>query len=274
MILHAYAKINLTLDIVGKREDGYHLIDSVFQSVGLFDVLEINKSDEIRVHCGKIEQKDTIAFTAAKEFFNFTGIKGGAEINIEKHIPLLSGLGGGSADAAVVIVSLDRLYKTELTKKELIKIALKCGADVPFFIYGGTGRVRGIGEEIEPLPDIKGYYAVLVKSGEKKSTKDMYQKLDSMPQQNSKTQSFLDARDEEKFRFLGNAFLALAGDRDVITSLISQNPMGVSVSGSGPTHFAIFSSEAAAEKAAENLKNSGYKPIVAPFVSFTIEEID
>lgn len=274
MILRAYAKINLTLDIVGKREDGYHLIDSVFQSVGLFDVLDIKKSDETRVHCGVIEQKDNIAFTAAKEFFKFTGIKGGAEINIKKHIPLLSGLGGGSADAAAVIVSLDRLYKTELTKKELVKIALKCGADVPFFIYGGTARVRGIGEDIKPLPDIKGYYAVLVKSGEKKSTKDMYQRLDSMPQQNIDTQSFLDAKGEERFKFLGNAFLALAGDKDVITSLSSQNPIGVSVSGSGPTHFAIFSSKAAAEKASKSLKGEGYKPIIAPFISCGVEVID
>ena len=156
----------------------------------------------------------------------------------------------------------------------LTKIALKCGADVPFFIYGGTARVRGIGEEIEPLPDIKGYYAVLVKSGQKKSTKDMYQKLDSMPRQKRYTQSFLDAKGEEKFSFFGNAFSALAGDKNIINLLNSQNPVGVSVSGSGPTHFAIFGSEAAAEKAAENLKNSGYKPFVVPFVSYSVEVID
>ena len=274
MIIYAYAKINLTLDIIGRREDGYHLIDSVFQSVGLYDILEIKKSETITVNCGEIEQKQNIAYTAAKEFFKFSGIKGGAEINIEKRIPLLSGLGGGSADAAAVIVALDSLYRTGLSKDELVNIALKCGADVPFFIYGGTKRVGGIGEIIKPLPDIKDCYAVLVKSGGKKSTKDMYKRLDSLPQQESRTQRFTEAYGEEKFNFTGNAFSLLAEDKNVVSALKDQHPIAVSVSGSGPTHFALFSAENQAKKASECLENQGFKPIIAPFVNCGVKITD
>ena len=112
MKIKACAKINLTLDIVGKRNDGYHLIDSVFQSVNLFDEVCVEKSDGITVKCsvGSIDNNDNIVCKAAEKFFEYTKISGGAAIEIKKHIPLASGLGGGSADAAAVITALNRLY--------------------------------------------------------------------------------------------------------------------------------------------------------------------
>lgn len=274
MRIFAYAKINLTLDIVGKREDGYHLIDSVFQSVGIYDIVDVKKSNEIIIHCKDLKAEDNIAFVAAKEFFSFTNITGGAEINIEKHIPFLSGLGGGSADAAAVIFALDKIYNTELSSEKLKEIALKCGADVPFFLCGGTARVRGIGEDIEPLPDIKGYYALLVKAGDKKSTKEMYKKLDSLPLQNKKTEDFLNSDNENRFDFVFNAFSLLASDPEIIMLLKSQKPLCVSVSGSGPTHLAVFSSKTDAEKAAQEISKKEYEPIVAPFVNIGLKAAD
>ena len=274
MRLYAYAKINLTLDIVGKREDGYHLIDSVFQSVGIYDIVDVKKSNEIIIHCKDLKTEDNIAFVAAKEFFSFTNITGGAEINIEKHIPLLSGLGGGSADAAAVIFALDKIYNTKLSMDGLKEIALKCGADVPFFLYGGTARVRGIGEDIGRISDIKGYYALLVKAGDKKSTKEMYKRLDSLPVQNKKTADFLKAENKNRFDFVFNAFSPLAADPVIIMLLKSQKPLCASVSGSGPTHFAVFGSETDAAKAAQEIRKKGYEPIIAPFVNIGLKAAD
>ena len=268
MIINAFAKINLTLDIVGRRQDGYHNIDSVFQSVGLFDTLKIEKSDKISVYCEGIENENNIAYTAAKEFFKYTKISGGANIEIEKHIPLLSGLGGGSSDAAAVIEALCRLYETPLKMEEKIKIALKCGADVPFFLYGGTARVGGIGEKVEPLPDITGYYALIIKSGEKVSTADMYRKVDANPKTELFTDKFIkNGNCNDAFKNTGNAFADFYKNDKLFTLLKSQNPICVSLSGSGPSLFAVFESETDANKAKEYMESNGFSPIVAPFVS-------
>ena len=243
MKIRANAKINLTLDIVGKREDGYHLIDSVFQSVGVYDTVLSEKADEITVVCDLLPIEDNIAFKAAEEFFSYTGIRGGAEIKIEKNIPVCAGLGGGSADAAAVIIALNEIYKTNLSVGELQKIGLKCGADVPFFFSGGTARVGGIGEKIEPVSDIKGACALIIKEGQKQSTGDMYKKLDNMKNQTAKTPDFLRALKKDCIKALklsGNAFCALAADKDLIACLKAQNPLCVSVSGSGPAHFAVL----------------------------------
>ena len=124
MKVKACAKINLTLDIVGKRCDGYHIIDSVFQSVNLFDEIFIEKSSGITVGCsvGSIDNQNNIVYKAAERFFEFTNINGGATIEIKKNIPLAAGLGGGSADAAAVIVALDRLYETKLSNEQICRL--------------------------------------------------------------------------------------------------------------------------------------------------------
>lgn len=278
MIVRAYAKINLTLDIVGKREDGYHLIDSVFQSVGVFDVVRVNKSNTLSVRCTGIQNEDNIAFRAAKEFFRFTGIKGGAEIEIEKNIPVCSGLGGGSADSAAVIVALNKIYGTSLSKEKLAGIGLKCGADVPFFIYGGTARIGGIGEIVKPLDFAEGFHALLLKEGKKQSTADMYARLDGVPAQKPSTGEFLEAAAKsgykEALKYISNAFLPVSEGKSAYEALKSQNPIAVSLSGSGPTYFAIFENEDAAKKAGESLNGQGVFSLIAPFVSCGIKIIE
>ncbi|MBR4909768.1 MAG: 4-(cytidine 5'-diphospho)-2-C-methyl-D-erythritol kinase [Clostridia bacterium] len=270
MRIGANAKINLTLDITGKREDGYHLIDSVFQAVGVFDTVNVEKSDGISVLCEGISDENNIAWTAAEKFFCRTGIKGGAKIEIEKHIPLLSGLGGGSSDAAAVITALNAIYETKLNLNELAEIGLECGADVPFFFYGGTARVGGIGEKVTPLAPLKGYYILIVKSGDKRSTADMYKKLDGMPGKTPVTPEFTEllraGRQEEALSISSNAFSAVAGDKKTLESLSSFDPLAVSISGSGPSHFAIFKSKTAAIGAAESISGEYPDIIVAPFV--------
>ena len=278
MLLRAFAKINLTLDILGKRADGYHIIDSVFQSIGIFDTLSVSKSDIISVYCDGISGENNLAYTAAKEFFDVVGISGGANIEIKKNIPVCAGLGGGSADAAAVIIALQRLYGVNLTKDRLLKIALRCGADVPFFLFGSTARVGGIGEKVVPITKISGYYAVLLKAGEKKSTGDMYRMIDTMPISKPATDEFVKLIEKGDFsaalQLVNNAFCAVGADQGVLAALGAQNPVCVSFSGSGPTHFAIFESKSAAKSAAENLENKGFSPLVAPFSDCAVEVIE
>lgn len=267
MKLKACAKINLTLDVTGKREDGYHLLDSVFQSVSLFDEITVEKCDIVSVNCtdGAICDKSNIAYKAAEKFFEFIGIVGGAKISIKKHIPLLSGLGGGSADAAAVIAALDKIYDTKLTQAQLCKIGLSVGADVPFCIVGGTARVKGIGEKIQKLPDMPDCAILLVKHGEKLSTSDMYKKIDAYPQQKFYTAAAvkgvsngdLDAVCKNTF----NAFSAVCDNENLISDIKITNPLAVSLSGSGPTLFAIYNNIYAANEAKTALQQKKYVPI-------------
>ena len=275
--IKAYAKINLTLDIIGKRDDGYHLIDSVMQSVSLADEIIIEKADEITVECEteEIIGQSNIAYKAAQSFFKRTGLSGGAKIAINKHIPLAAGLGGGSADAAAVICALDRIYNTNLSKQTLQKIALNVGADVPFCISGGTARVGGIGEEVEPVKACPDCTIILIKHGKKLSTADMYKKIDTAPISLSNTPDAVKAITNGKIKELasniGNAFSAVCFDEELINDIKSTSPLAVSLSGSGPTVFAVYEDSTSAKKAAETLEQSGYNPIIVSPVTSGIK---
>ena len=148
MKIKAFAKVNLSLDVTGKRADGYHTLSSVFQSVSLSDIVEIKKADSISVKCSdtSLNGEDNLCNTAAVKFFEAAKIQGGAEIFIEKHIPLAAGLGGGSTDAGAVLKGLNELYGKPLSEQKLLEIALSLGADVPFCMVGGTKLCEGIGE--------------------------------------------------------------------------------------------------------------------------------
>ena len=184
MKIKANAKINLTLDVLGKRDDGYHLIDSVFQSVSLGDIVTVNKCDVIRVDCtdSTICDESNIAYKAAKMLKDEFNLPGGISIQLKKVIPVAAGMAGGSSDAAAVLVALNKLYETNLSEDELCEIGLSVGADVPFCIIGGTARVGGIGEKMEKLPDMPQCAIIIIKHGQKLSTADMYRQVDAYPQ--------------------------------------------------------------------------------------------
>ena len=158
VVLRAPAKVNLALDIVGLLENGYHLLDSVMQTVNLYDILLIGRQPDgtVRVTCSQpdvpVDETNT-AYRAAMAFFAATGLPvSGLHIHIDKAIPEMAGLGGGSADAAAVLCGLNHLFGTALSAERLCEIGLEVGADVPFCIHGGTAFVQGIGEVITPLP--------------------------------------------------------------------------------------------------------------------------
>ena len=256
----ANAKINLMLAITGKREDGYHFIDTVMQSVTLSDVVRVKRAKKITVLCSNKELKGevNIAYTAAKCFFEYTGIKKGAFIYITKKIPEAAGLGGGSADAAAVLVALDKLYETKLTTKELEALAIKIGADVPFFIRGGTVRAEGIGEILTDVSPLKTGYIVLAKVGTKPSTANMYKILDELEYEAPNANTLIKAienNDEDAFcNAFGNSFESVWQNNDLKNKFIELGAKGVCLSGSGPTYFAYFDDKKKAKAAVKALK--------------------
>ncbi len=278
--LSAQAKINWTLDICGKRADGYHLLDSVMQSVSLGDTVRLEKAADVTVDCSvsSIVGQENIAAKAAHEFFSQTGISSGVSIFIEKKIPLAAGMGGGSADAAAVLVGLNMLYETNLSKEELCKIGLSVGADVPFCIVGGTARVGGIGEVVEPLPSVEGVHLLLIKNGEKRSTREMYQKIDEQPIRSGVTaaavRAVLNGDTKGLLQNLGNDFEGVSGLYGVDKLFAQDKPLALGLSGSGPTVFAAFENEPLAQKAFERLKTLGVEVYRAVPVNVGVSVIE
>lgn len=269
MKLKACAKINLTLDVLGKREDGYHIIDSVFQSVSVCDEVSVEKCDDITVICSDntICDKNNIAYKAAQKFFELSGICGGAKITVKKHIPLASGMGGGSADAAAVIVALNKIYNADLSQDTLCKIGLSVGADVPFCIMGGTARVGGIGEQMSKLPNMPDCAILLIKHGVKLSTADMYRQVDEFRQDRYYTNAVAEGINNNDLtavcKNVFNAFASVSDNKELINDINKTNPLAVSLSGSGPTVFAIYTDMDLAANAKSELEKMGYNAIVA-----------
>ena len=178
--IKAPAKINLFLDIVGKLPNGYHEIKSVMQTVDLFDYVKVEKADKITVDCNNNapEGESTIAFKAAKLFFEHTEIESGAKISIDKRIPMQAGMAGGSADAAAVLFGLNKIFEEPLSTEELCEIGAKCGADVPFSITGGTMAAEGIGEKLSSVSEMPDCWLVIVKPDIGMSTPESYKYYD------------------------------------------------------------------------------------------------
>ncbi len=258
--IKANAKVNLSLSVLGKREDGYHELDTVMQSISLYDTVYIEKSDKIAVECGEFGGEDNIAFKTAAAFFKASGINAGADIKIEKRIPSAAGMGGGSADAAAVLVGLDKLYEAKLSYEKLLKIAVKLGADVPFLIRGGTARAKGIGEILEPIKPIGGCYFLIAKGESKPSTGEMFRLLDSADYNKpdiEKTATAINSQDMVSLlASMDNSFAALWRESRIKAELLKTDADAVSLSGSGPAWFAVYLDKnraVAAEKALKAL---------------------
>ncbi|MCE5197470.1 4-(cytidine 5'-diphospho)-2-C-methyl-D-erythritol kinase [bacterium] len=181
--LVSYAKINLTLEVLGKRPDGYHDIDSVVQIIDITDDLVITRADEgvITVAsdvAGVPSGRRNLVFRACEEFFKETGTRGGAACFLRKRIPVQAGMGGGSGNAAATVVGLNRLYGCGLDVDKMAQIAASVGSDASLFVYGGTVRMRGRGDIIAPLPDAPELHLAVVKPGVGVSTAWAYSEMD------------------------------------------------------------------------------------------------
>lgn len=270
MIIKAYAKINLILDIVGTLDNGYHLIFSVMQSVSLHDIVEVtkNSSGKITIECstqGVPEDERNIAYKAAKRFFDHFEIAQedrGIHIKIEKHIPHEAGLAGGSADGAAVIRALSKMYSKKIRQNELVKIALKVGADVPFCLFGGTALVQNIGEVISFLPDLQSGYVVIAKPLQSVKTDSAYAAYDKSPEsvRHLDKQGMLQAMLSEdltkicsKCENVFEQFIEVC-DRAYIKSVMREcGAKAACMSGSGPSVYGIFFTKEEAENACEKL---------------------
>ncbi len=262
----ANAKLNLSLDVTGKRPDGYHTVEMVMQSVDIFDTVTVQKTDSgIELVCQDNDLPmgaDNLAYKAAAVFFDETGIDGGTAIRLKKRIPIAAGLGGGSADAAAVLTALNELYGKPLEDEEMAELALKLGADVPFCLVGGTQLAEGVGSILSPLPQLTGCAFVVVKTGVKPSTAEMYSRFDKLDEADiirPRTQSLVDAicegENKDVGRYMSNVFDALWDFSSIKEIMSDSGATGVLVSGSGPSVFGFFPDPDDAKDAYDRLKD-------------------
>lgn len=250
--VYAPAKINLTLDVVGVREDGYHLLESIFQAVSVYDTITVKTKwgkgiTLVANECDCPAEKNT-AYKAAEAFFRYTGLKKGVKITIKKHIPQQAGMGGGSADAAGVLWALNLLFETHLTIAQLCDIGLTVGADVPFCVLGGTAFVTGIGEKLQILSPLPDCYIVVAQPAEGISTKEAYAAVDNAVitrrPDNAAAIASLKAGDLEGVcRQAVNVFevaTELEGVAAIRRKMETYSPLCTQMTGSGSCVFAIF----------------------------------
>ena len=254
LTLHAYAKINLTLDVTGRRDDGYHFIESILQSVSLADTVTLCRTDSsgITVVCRDPNVPDdqtNTAYRAAAVFLQETGLPGGIRIQIEKVIPSQAGLAGGSADAAAVLWGMDRLWDTGLPAERLAKLGLQVGADVPFCLQGGTGLAEGIGEILTPSPCPAGLLDRPVQARVRCEHQEAYRTIDSIPiLRRPDTSAMLRAIHQGDWACIpsqtGNLFqtaLRIPEVEEISASMRRYGAENACMSGSGPTVFGLFS---------------------------------
>ena len=252
--LKAYAKINLGIDVTGRRDDGYHLVRMVMQSVDIYDVVTIGVRDDERIvfTCSdkRLESDDNLCVKAAGLFFKATGITGGIDIDLVKNNPVAAGMAGGSTDAAAVLRGLDEIFDTGLSDDELIDIAVRVGADVPFCIHGGTALCEGIGEVLTPISGMRDVHVLIARPDVEVSTAGIYGRLDQIGAFSHPDIDGLRDRIESQdvsgmCDRMGNVLELVTGSEvdsiaDIEAVMMGHGAQGAMMTGSGPTVFGIF----------------------------------
>ena len=282
--LRGYAKINLTLDVTGRRNDGYHLLEMVMQSISLADTIQIQTTTEpgIRVTCNHSVipcDPSNTAFRAAQLFSRRHGLTHGLSIHIDKQIPIQAGMAGGSADAAAVLVGLNRLLATGDSLDELCKLGLMVGADVPFCIRGGTMLAQGIGEILHPLPSMPDCFLVVCKPSVNVSTGEAYARIDHVPLPiHPNTKAMIQALKQKDLPavsgYLCNVFEAVLElpEIDAIQRMMRQyGALGSRMTGSGSAVFGIFREENDAQNCVAFLKSQYSQTFLCHPVSQGVE---
>lgn len=267
--INAYAKINLMLDIIAQRTDGYHDLFMIMQSVSTHDTVTVSvtKAKKIEITCktyGIPLDEHNICWKAADAFFKYTKKKNkGILIDIKKKIPHAAGLAGGSADGAAVIIALNEIYKTNLTENELCEIGVKIGADLPFCLTGGTLLAQGIGDKLSKVKPLKKCYIVLAKPDYDVNTGYAYKQFDEYGKTRTPDKFGMLCAIQSgsleniscKMENVFEQFIEVPKRVDIKEILKSNGALGVCMSGSGPTVFGIFENKENAQKAAEELKD-------------------
>ena len=267
--LKANSKINLLLDITGVKENGYHTLFTVMQSISLGDIITVEKTDgdHITISCtveGVPTDKRNIVYKCADKFFQYAGITSdrGIHIHIEKNVPFCAGMGGGSADGAAVLVALNKIFKTDYSYKTLCRIGVQVGADIPFCIVGGTALALDTGSVVAPLPDIPEYSIVVVKPNDGVSTKEAYDSVDSLenmkhPKNMQMLELLADGKADEAMTLCSNVFeqaFEISGRVDIKDVMYKKGALASCMTGSGSAVYGIFSDVSQAEDASNELK--------------------
>lgn len=269
MELKAFAKINLSIDVCGVREDGYHEVRMIMQSIGLYDVLEFNaRENDIKIYCTNPlvpNDRRNIVYKVLELIKKTYEISGGMEVNIDKRIPVAAGLAGGSADAAAAILSANKLWNIGMDYEKMVSIGKQVGADIPFCLEGGTALAEGIGEKITKLPPVKGIYIVLAKPPIYVSTREVYKnlKLDEIVE-HPDIDMMIKAIRENNIRYVANNMVNVLETvtikkypviDEIKRIMVEFGSMGSIMSGSGPSVFGIFETKEDAEKCYNRLSD-------------------
>ena len=268
MRLEAFAKINWSLDIVGVREDGYHLMDMIMQPVSLADEITLTPAHEMSISTDGYPRsradRTNLAMRAALEIRESAGYSGAVHVHVHKRIPMGAGLGGGSADAAAVLCGLNRMWNLGMTGEELEKIGLKLGADVPFLVRGGVARVTGIGEIIEPHECRNNYWMLIFQPCRGLSTREIFEAWNPEEVHHPDTQSALSALENGNLQMLsenvGNVLESVSAARcpeigEAVNALAGCGSRLAAMTGSGSAVFGVFTSRTEAAKAASLLSH-------------------
>jgi len=264
--LKAPAKVNYRLDVLGKRADGYHELRMIMQRVDLCDDIEIALSERpgIRVACGRAGVPDgpgNIAWRAADALVKLSGREVGIDISITKKIPVAAGLGGGSSDAATVLMGVNELLELGLSEERLMEIGVKLGADVPFFIFKKPALAEGIGDQLSALDKVPELWIVLVNPGIHVSTAWVYQNLQLTRKEDAAIVSRSYSSLDEVCAVLSNdlepvTFGRFPAVRELKEQMITAGARGSLMSGSGSTVFGLFADESSARRTADEIAKS------------------
>lgn len=267
--LKALAKINLGLDVLGRRENGYHDVRMVMQTIYLYDNVTIRKTDEPGI---KLEtnlfylpsNENNIAYKAAKMLIDEFDIQQGVHILLDKHIPVSAGMAGGSSNAAAVLVGMNRLFSLGLSQEDLMKRGVTLGADVPYCVMRGTVLAEGIGEILTPLPPFPKCYVLVAKPGISVSTQMVYEKLDAQTiEKHPDIDGLLKGLEEQDLQkiaaSMGNVLETVTIREypvieEIKTAMKASGALNAMMSGSGPTVFGIFEDRKTAKEAQQKLK--------------------
>ena len=267
----AYAKINLGLDVIRRREDGYHEVKMIMQNIGIHDELTFRKQAEgITLKIDRVDlptDGNNLIYKTAKLIKEEYGITEGVRIDLKKRIPVAAGLAGGSTDAAAVFWGMNELFGLKMSQEKMCELGVRIGADVPYCIMGGTAIAEGIGEKLTPLPDAPNAVVLIAKPDINVSTKDVYQNLNVPelkvhPDIDGMTKAIirhdLDGVIERMDNVLENVTVRMHPVIDEIKSFMRANGAArAMMSGSGPTVFGIYTDQAQAADAYMKLKETG-----------------
>lgn len=269
--LRSHAKINLGLDVLGRRENGYHDVRMVMQTVFLYDTVKMEKTEEEGIFVSTNlfylpNDKNNLAYRAAELLREEFHLKGGVRINLQKRIPVSAGLAGGSSNAAAVLVGMNIMYDLGLSTEDLMERGVTLGADVPYCIMRGTVLAEGIGEVLTPVAPMPKAYVLLAKPGINVSTPKVYQKLDELTiVEHPDIDGVLEGLQEQDLHkvasSMGNVLEQVTISQYPVIAKIKEEMLAAGalnamMSGSGPTVFGIFEKKADAWKAKEALKES------------------